>query len=376
MAIALSPGANCPLPVTARIAVSVRTSAAHADVVALLLDGNGHADGDDGVVLFSHPVTAAGAVVLDGDTVTIEVAKLSGAVQRVLVVAQADGVTDMTACGATTAVVSGDGGEAARFELPAPPAMPTVQLVEIYRRDGAWKARALGDGYEAGLARLLTVHGVEVTDDPVEEEGPRPAPATARVDVTKPDLPRSGKVSLEKGARVTLRKDGEALRRVSMGLGWDPAESGRSVDLDASCVLLTARGKKWDAVWFMNTKGKNGAAMHSGDNLTGEGEGDDEVIEVDLDRVPAEVVLIAFTVNSFQGQPLSTVSRAFCTLRDRNGTALVHYDLRMLKGEHRGVVMATLERGADGAWTMTARGDLGKGRTYRGLMGIVKSYAS
>ena len=130
MAIALSPGANCPLPATARIAVSVRTSAAHADVVALLLDGNGHADGDDGVVLFSHPVTAAGAVVLTGDTVTIELAKLPGAVQRVLVVAQADGVTDMTACGATTAVVSGDGTEAARFELPAPPAMPTVQLVD------------------------------------------------------------------------------------------------------------------------------------------------------------------------------------------------------------------------------------------------------
>ena len=166
-----------PLPATARIAVSVRTAAAHADVVALLLDGNGHADGDDGVVLFSHPVTAAGAVVLKGDTVTIELAKLPGAVQRVLVVAQADGVTDMTACGATTAVVSGDGTEAARFELPAPPAMPTVQLVEIYRRDGAWKARALGDGYEAGLARLLAVHGVEVTDDPVEQEGPPPAPA-------------------------------------------------------------------------------------------------------------------------------------------------------------------------------------------------------
>ena len=97
---------------------------------------------------------------------------------------------------------------------------------------------------------------------------------------------------------------------------------------------------------------------------------------MNLDKVPAEVVLIAFTVNSFQGQPLSTVSRAFCNLRDRKGTALVHYDLRMLKGEHRGVVMATLERGADGAWTMTARGDLGKGRTYRGLMGIVKSYVS
>lgn len=394
MPVDLTAGANCPVSATSRIAVSLRTGTAHADLIALLLDAEGRADGDDGVVLFSHPVSAGGAVQLDqpSDSVTVDLTSLPAAVERVLVVAQADGVADLSGCGAVTATVTADDMVAARFELISPPAMPTVQMVEIYRRQGAWKARALGDGYAAGLSRLLTVHGVEVDEDPVEPvtspapdspaavTSPAPAPPQTAaspapaVNLSKPDLPASGKVDLVKGSGVTLRKQGQPLRQVSMGLGWDPAMSGRSVDLDASCVLLDARGKKWDAVWFMKTSGKQGAVMHSGDNLTGHGDGDDEVIRVDLDKVPSEVVLIAFTVNSFQGQPLSSVSRAFCNLRDSSGQALVHYDLQMMKGKDKGVVMATMERGTDGAWTMTARGELGKGRTYKGLLDIIKRY--
>lgn len=194
------------------------------------------------------------------------------------------------------------------------------------------------------------------------------------VSLDKPDLPSTGKVDLSKGQGVTLRKDGAALTKVKMGVGWDPAVRGRNIDLDASCVLLDASGKKVDAVWFMKLASRDGTVQHSGDNVTGEGSGNDEVITVDLAALPKKVVLVAFTVNSFRGQALGSISRAYCNLRTDSGSPLAHYDLGAIDGKHRGVVLATMEREPGGTWSMTARGDAGKGRTYRGLMDIIQGY--
>ena len=97
-------------------------------------------------------------------------------------------------------------------------------------------------------------------------------------------------VSLTKGQTVSLRKEGGTLRNVRMGLGWDAAKKkglfGRmrtqTIDLDASALLFDAAGTLVDQVWFQQLRSKDGSVQHTGDNLTGDGEGDDESIKVDL----------------------------------------------------------------------------------------------
>jgi stress response protein SCP2 len=158
------------------------------------------------------------------------------------------------------------------------------------------------------------------------------------------------------------------LRRVAMGLGWDPAVGGRSIDLDASAVVVDRRGRKTDAVWFMARSAYRGAVEHSGDNLTGHGGGDDETITVDLGALPADVAAIVFVVNSFQGQRFTEVASAYCRLLDLDtGAELVRFDLT--ESEARtGVVMCVLRRDGD-AWRMTAIGEFHDGRTARAMFG-------
>ncbi len=123
-------------------------------------------------------------------------------------------------------------------------------------------------------------------------------------------------ISLSKNQTISLAKESSALSRVQFGLGWDPVKKKKfsgwlfgggsasdSIDLDASCVMLSQAGKPVDTVSFRHLTSKCRSVQHTGDNLTGEGDGDDEVINVDLSRLPAEVEYLAFTVNSFVGRP-------------------------------------------------------------------------
>lgn len=123
-------------------------------------------------------------------------------------------------------------------------------------------------------------------------------------------------VSLAKGQKISLAKPGGgSLTAVRMGLGWDPVKKkgvfGRlktqSIDLDASALLFDGGRNLVDAVWFNQLTSKDGAVRHTGDNLTGDGAGDDESIIVDLTRLPRQVTQIVFTVNSFTGQDFSQV---------------------------------------------------------------------
>ncbi len=186
-------------------------------------------------------------------------------------------------------------------------------------------------------------------------------------------------ISLAKGQSVDLRKQTNSLTRVKMGLGWDAAKSGggflkslfggapEGIDLDASCIVFDAGKQPVDLVWFRNLRSKDGAIQHSGDNLTGEGEGDDETISVDLASLPAEVVSLVFTVNSFRGQTFNEVENAFCRLVDAaNGKELVRFNLAE-KGAHSGVVMAVLSRSAN-SWTMKAVGTPANGQTAQQLL--------
>ena len=151
-----------------------------------------------------------------------------------------------------------------------------------------------------------------------------------------------------------------------MGLGWDPAKRGRDIDLDASVIVVNAQGRKVDAVWFMAKSAFGGAIEHSGDNLTGAGEGDDEVITVDLGRLPAEAHALVFTVNSFRGQKFTDVRNAYCRLLDlESGAELVRYDLTESE-RSTGVIMSVLVRSGP-AWDMTAIGEFHDGKTARAM---------
>jgi tellurium resistance protein TerZ len=190
-------------------------------------------------------------------------------------------------------------------------------------------------------------------------------------------------VSLAKGQRVSLDKSGGGgLTEVTMGLGWDVARpkgflkkmlAPKTIDLDASCLLFDAGGELVDQVWFQQLDSKDGSVHHTGDNLTGEGEGDDESIEVDLTRVPARVQTLVFVVNSFTGQDFTQIENAFCRLVDRaTGQEVARYELSS-QGPHTAQVMTKVFRpsGTGGSWTMEAIGHNGDGRTFHDLLPII-----
>src|SRR5690242_7645354 len=120
-------------------------------------------------------------------------------------------------------------------------------------------------------------------------------------------------ISLEKGQSVSLTKEaGSAgLANVTIGLGWDPAQEGKAIDLDAAVLLLGSDGKvasDTDFVFFNNLTNADKSVVHTGDNLTGEGEGDDEQIKVDLTKLSSSISRIDVLIWSYQGQPFSEVS--------------------------------------------------------------------
>jgi len=178
-----------------------------------------------------------------------------------------------------------------------------------------------------------------------------------------------GQVALRKRETVSLTKTGApALRRVAMGLGWDPAAGSRDIDLDASAIVVDGRGSKIDAVWFMGKSACGGALEHSGDNLTGQGDGDDETITVDLRALGADVAAIVFVVNSFRGQKFTEVARAYCRLIDLDtGAELVRFDLTDSQAR-TGVIMSVLRRNGP-AWDMTAIGEFHDSKTVRAMYG-------
>lgn len=357
----LAKGANAPLPpgpVTVRVAAG-----AAVDLSALLLTGARRVRGDDDFVFYNQP-TAPG-VRHRPDGVDVDPAALDPAIEAVVVTASLDGSGPASfgalgGLGGFRVDVAVGGQPAARFEPDGLGSETALLCVEIYRRAGAWKVRAVGQGYASGLAGIAVDFGITVADEPAAAPAP---PPPVRLEKTLDQ----GRVSLAKRESVSLTKGGRpALRRVAMGLGWDPAAAGREIDLDASAILVGAGGEQVDAVWFMSKSAARGAVEHSGDNLTGAGEGDDETITADLDALPADVVALVFVVNSFRGQTFTEVRNAYCRLVDAaNGAELVRFDLSD-SSPSTGVVMSVLQRRGAG-WEMTAIGDFHDGRNAKAM---------
>lgn len=173
-------------------------------------------------------------------------------------------------------------------------------------------------------------------------------------------------ITLSKGGSLSLKKsDGSSLTQVRLGLGWDAAKGGRSVDLDASALLLDSSGKPVSVVSFMRLKSKDGSVRHSGDNLTGRGDGDDEQISVDLTKVSANVEHIVFVITSFSGQKFSAVENVYARVVDTTDgeNEVVRYNLAESR-ENTANVIAKISR--DGAgWSFTAIGEFTNGRTAK-----------
>jgi tellurium resistance protein TerD len=171
-------------------------------------------------------------------------------------------------------------------------------------------------------------------------------------------------ISLSKGGRLSLDKVSPGLTQIHVGLGWDPrVTDGADFDLDASAFLLADTGKvrsDADFIFYNQLKSTCGSVEHTGDNLTGSGHGDDEVIYVNLDQVPAEVSRIVFTVTIHEAeqrkQNFGQVANAFIRLVNRdNDQEVARFDLGEDYSTETAMVFAELYR-HNGEWRFNAIG--------------------
>jgi tellurium resistance protein TerD len=179
-------------------------------------------------------------------------------------------------------------------------------------------------------------------------------------------------ISLQKGGNVNLSKEAPNLTKVIVGLGWDPrATDGAAFDLDGSAFMLKADGKvrsDTDFIFYNNLKSSDGSVVHNGDNTTGQGEGDDETVTVDLSRVPSDVEKISFCVTIHEAesrrQSFGMVGKAFIRCMNANGNAeLARYDLSEDSSTETAMIFGELYRaGTD--WKFRA-----VGQGYNGGLG-------
>ncbi|CAN5405944.1 TerD family protein [soil metagenome] len=185
-------------------------------------------------------------------------------------------------------------------------------------------------------------------------------------------------LNLSKGQSLSLGKaDGGSLTKLRMGLGWDSVASDETsdrggqapVDLDASAIFFDAAGRVLDTVWFQQLQSKDGSTVHTGDNLTGAGDGDDETILVDLTAVAPAVSQIVFVISSYSEQTFDLVENAFSRLVDdsvADTPEVARYQLTDA-GSHTAMIMSKVSRDGTG-WTFKAVGERANGRSVMDLL--------
>ena len=186
-------------------------------------------------------------------------------------------------------------------------------------------------------------------------------------------------INLSKGQKISLSKEVPGLSRIMVGLGWDTNryDGNADFDLDASAFLVGANGKctcSGDFVFYNNLEHPSGAVKHMGDNRTGDGEGDDEQIFVDLSKIPANIEKIAVTVNIFDAekrrQNFGQLSNAYCrTVNDDTGEEIIRYDLGEDFSIETAMVVGELYR-HNGEWKFNAIGSGFSG----GLAALCRNY--
>ena len=186
-------------------------------------------------------------------------------------------------------------------------------------------------------------------------------------------------ISLQKGQRVDLTKDRPSLKNVLIGLGWDinHYDGETDFDLDASAFMTKANGKvgnENDFIFYGNLNHVSGSVQHMGDNRTGEGDGDDEVIKVQLDKIPSDYDTISFTVTIYEAekrlQNFGMVENAYVRLIDEDTCEeLVRFDLTEDFSTETALVVAEIYK-RDGQWKFAAIGSGYDG----GLKALCKEY--
>jgi len=186
-------------------------------------------------------------------------------------------------------------------------------------------------------------------------------------------------VSLQKGQKVDLTKSNPGLTKVLIGLGWDTNkyDGSSDFDLDAAAFLLTENGKTssdGDFIFYNNQKHASGSVIHLGDNLTGEGDGDDEQIKVELSKIPQNISKVSFTVTindaETRKQNFGQVSNAFIRVcNEETGAELIRYDLGEDFSVETAVVVAELYRNGT-EWKFNAIGSGFQG----GLAALCKNF--
>jgi stress response protein SCP2 len=469
----MSMGSNIAIPATSVRATLWWTAGAgvpDVDASALLLEQNGEVGSDSDFVFYNQPQHFSGAVRMGGkttvphasDSVEIDLSRVPADYQRIVLVASSDGgtfgqVPDLQLV--LTDVASGQ----ALAAFPMQAGTETAFLSgEIYRRDNAWKFRAVGQGYASGLAGLANDFGIDTgaadpsdavpppvaapppaappppppaaapaaaapppppaptaplqppTAPPADSTGldlsgtdpgfgvaapaapewtappagfeppagfqppptqpppaaaPQPEPSHQPPGPTPAAAPPAGAVNLRKDQRVDLtRSTAGPLTRVVFSLGWTPAD-GRDVDLDASVIAFDANGEKLAIVWYMHMNEFYGCLQHTGDNRKGGYDGDAEQILVDLARLPANVLSLVFTINSFRKQTFTDIQNAYCAVADVDtGELLVRFDLTDTQPS-TAVLMAELRRSQQpGQWHVRAIGEFHDYRTVKKLV--------
>ena len=171
-------------------------------------------------------------------------------------------------------------------------------------------------------------------------------------------------ISLTKGGNVNLSKEAPNLTNMAVGLGWNPrATDGQAFDLDAIAFLVNESGKvraDADFIFFNNLKSSDGSVEHTGDNRTGEGDGDDEVIKVDLSKVPADVSKVVFCAVIYDGQArnqnFGQVANAYIRVVNTQGDAEVaRYDLSEDSSTETAMIFGELYKN-NGEWKFRAVG--------------------
>lgn len=185
-------------------------------------------------------------------------------------------------------------------------------------------------------------------------------------------------ISLNKGGNVSLTKEAPGLKNIRVGLGWDVRlTEGAAFDLDASVFMLNPAGKvrsDADMIFYNNLKSVDGSVEHLGDNLTGVGEGDDEVINVALDKLPTDVEKLAFVITIHEAetrkQNFGMVSKAFARIvNDVGGTELARFDLTEDMSTETAMIVGEVYRHAN-EWKFRAVGQGSAG----GLGALAKNY--
>ncbi|MFF0828082.1 TerD family protein [Brevibacillus porteri] len=199
-------------------------------------------------------------------------------------------------------------------------------------------------------------------------------------------------VSLQKGQKIDLTKGNAGLTKLLVGLGWDPVKksggllggifgggSNANIDCDASVIMLDQNGKitkEKNLVYFGNKKSPCGSVSHSGDNLTGDGEGDDEQLNVDLSRVPNDVHKLVFVVNIYdcvsRRQDFGMIGNAYIrVVNASNNQNLCKFNLTDNYSGKSSLIVGELYR-YDGEWKFSA---IGEGTTDTAISQLVRRYS-